>query len=149
MNRIRLFDSMDVESIYDIYAYYVKNSTAIFDLAPMDKEVFKNKMLDTSEEYPFYVAEHDGELIGYSYVHKAFAKEAYRFCVELSIYFKKGNHYGMADALLKKVEEACIQKGYKWIIACITDTNTTSINFHLKHGYVKTGSLQNCGYKWN
>ena len=112
MNRIRLFDSMDVESIYDIYAYYVKNSTAIFDLAPMDKEVFKNKMLDTSEEYPFYVAEHDGELIGYAYVHKAFAKEAYRFCVELSIYFKKGNHYGMADALLKKVEEACIQKGY-------------------------------------
>lgn len=149
MNRIRLFDSMDVESIYDIYAYYVKNSTAIFDLAPMDKEVFKNKMLDTSEEYPFYVAEHDGELIGYAYVHKAFTKEAYRFCVELSIYFKKGNHYGMADALLKKVEEACIQKGYKWIIACITDTNTTSINFHLKHGYVKTGSLQNCGYKWN
>ena len=43
MNRIRLFDSLDVESIYDIYAYYVKNSTAIFDLAPMDKEVFKNK----------------------------------------------------------------------------------------------------------
>ena len=56
------------------------------------------------------MAEHDGGLIGYAFVHKAFAKEAYRFCVELSIYFKKGNHYGMADALLKKVEEACIQK---------------------------------------
>lgn len=88
MNQIRLFDPSDIEAIYDIYTYYVKNSTAIFDLVPMDKDVFNNKMLDTFKEYPFYVAEHDGELIGYAYVHKAFAKEAYRFCVELSIYFK-------------------------------------------------------------
>lgn len=149
MSQIRLFDPSDIEAIYDIYTYYVKNSTAIFDIVPKEKDEFRAEMFDISKEYPFFVAEHDDELIGYAYVHKAFAKEAYRFCVELSIYFKKGNHYGMADTLLKKVEEACIQKKFKWIISCITDTNEKSINFHLKHGYVKTGSLPNCGYKWD
>ena len=80
MNRIRLFDSLDVESIYDIYAYYVKNSTAIFDLAPMDKEVFKNTIKIISNIIP------SGSTIVFDYpndnetekeeVNKSLAKEA-------------------------------------------------------------------------
>ena len=148
MDQIRPFEPCDIDAIYEIYVDYVRNSTAIFDLEPMPYKDLKAQLLSINDEYPFFVALHKGELIGYAYVHPAFSKEAYRYCVESTIYFRKGNHFGMALPLLKKVEAACCQKGYKWIIACITDTNKESLAFHLKNGYKETGRLPECGYKW-
>lgn len=147
MNEIRLFQEKDLAKIYEIYKYYVENSDAIFDVTPMNYDTFSKDILETSKEYPFYVAVHDDNVIGFAYVHKAFYKEAYRYCVELTIYFVQGNHYGLASPLLTTLEKACNERNIRWIISCITDTNVESISFHKKHGYRKTGQLPNCGLK--
>ena len=142
----------DWDAIYDIYSFYVENSTAIFDIKPMEKIAFIEKMEGLSNSYPFYVAKVENEVIGYVYGQPAFSKEAYKYCVEISIYFKKGNHYGLARPLMDTWIDACKEKGFRWIIACITDTNTSSINFHQTFGFQKSGKLPHCGYKmdqWN
>lgn len=147
MKEIRPFQKSDIESIYPIYVYYVKNSTALFDLKPMDFKSFESVVLEVAKKYPFYVAIAQKEIIGYAYVHETFSKEAYRYCVELTIYFKQGNHHGLAKPLLEKVEQGCLEKNIRWIIACITDSNKESIAFHKTNGYMYRGSLPECGLK--
>lgn len=146
---IRLLQETDLESIYPIYVYYVKNSAAIFDIVPDDFETFKTNMLTISKQYPFYVACKEEKLIGYGYVHAAFSKEAYKYCVELTIYFEKGKHYGLPDQMLQALEEDCKKQNIRWIISCITDSNEASIAFHQKHHFKMYGALPSCGKKFD
>ena len=146
---LRLLQENDLEFIYPIYAYYVKNSAAIFDIVPDDFETFKTNMLSISKQYPFYVALKDERVIGYGYVHAAFSKEAYKYCVELTIYFEKGKHYGLPNQMLNALEEDCKKYKIRWIISCITDSNEASIAFHKKHGFKWYGALPSCGKKFD
>ncbi|MBP3853943.1 MAG: GNAT family N-acetyltransferase, partial [Erysipelotrichaceae bacterium] len=119
---------------------------------PKPYEQFERELETRIDAYPFLVAKHNGQVIGYAGVHPAFEKEAYRQCMEISIYFREGNHYHLADALMERVEQACRDQDIRWLIACITDTNAQSLAFHQRHGYHKTGQLPKCGYKhdqWN
>lgn len=146
---LRLLQEKDLESIYPIYVYYVKNSTAIFDITPDDFETFKTNMLSISTQYPFYVAFIGEKLIGYGYVHAAFSKEAYKHCVEITIYFEKGKHYGLPSKMLDTLETDCRKMGMRWMISCITDSNEASIAFHKKHGFKRYGALPSSGLKFD
>ena len=148
MQELRLLQEKDLESIYPIYVHYVKKSTAIFDLVPDSFDVFKEHMMEISKTNPFYVALNDDVLIGYGYVHPAFSKEAYKYCVELTIYFKEGKHYGLPSKMLDQLEMDCRKLNMRWIISCITDSNEESIAFHKKHGFTMYGALPSCGMKF-
>ena len=149
MQELRLLQEKDLESVYPIYVHYVKTSTAIFDLVPDSFEVFKKHMMEISKTNPFYVALNDDVLIGYGYVHPAFSKEAYKYCVELTIYFKEGKHYGLPSKMLDQLEADCRKLNMRWIISCITDSNEESIAFHKKHGFTWYGVLPSCGMKFD
>ncbi len=146
---IQNVQSQDWKDIYSIYQDYVQHSTAIFDLNPMEYSLFQKRMENISNKYPFLVAKVEGTIIGYGYVHAAFEKEAYQQCVESTIYFKEGNHHGLAQTLMDQLINQCKEKGFRWMIACITDDNERSISFHAKNGFRKTGALSQCGYKFN
>ena len=126
MQELRLLQEKDLESMYPIYVHYVKTSVAIFDLVPDSFDVFKEHMMKISKTHPFYVALYDNVLIGYGYVHSAFSKEAYKYCVELTIYFKEGKHYGLPSKMLDQLEADCRKLNVRWIISCITDSNEES-----------------------
>ena len=149
MQELRLLQEKDLESIYPIYVHFVKTSVAIFDLVPDSFDVFKENMMEISKTHPFYVALNDDVLMGYGYVHPAFSKEAYKYCVELTIYFKEGKHYGLPSKMLDQLEADCRKLNMRWIISCITDSNEESIAFHKKHGFKKYGSLPSCGIKFD
>lgn len=72
---IQNVQSQDFESIYSIYQDYVQNSTAIFDLKPMEYSLFQKRMETISSNYPFLIAKVQDEVIGYGYVHAAFEKK--------------------------------------------------------------------------
>ena len=149
MQELRLLQEKDLESIYPIYVHYVKTSVAIFDLVPDSFDVFKEHMMEISKTNPFYVALNDDVLIGYGYVHPAFSKEAYKYCVELTIYFKEGKHYGLPSKMLDQLEADCRKLNMRWIISCITDSNEESIAFHKKHDFTMHGALPSCGMKFD
>lgn len=149
MQELRLLQEKDLESIYPIYVHYVKTSVAIFDVVPDSFDVFKERMMEISKTNPFYVALNDDVLIGYGYVHPAFSKEAYKYCVELTIYFKEGKHYGLPSKMLDQLEADCRKLNMRWIISCITDSNEESIAFHKKHGFTMYGALPSCGMKFD
>ena len=68
MQELRLLQEKDLESIYPIYVYYVKTSTAIFDVVPDSFDVFKEHMVEISKANPFYVAFNNNVLIGYGWM---------------------------------------------------------------------------------
>ena len=82
-------------------------------------------------------------------MHPAFSKEAYKYCVELTIYFKEGKHYGLPSKMLDQLETDCRKLNMRWIISCITDSNEESIAFHKKHGFTMYGALPSCGMKFD
>lgn len=149
MDEIRKAGPKDHASIYEIYTYYVENSSAIFEITPRPFEDLQKEWQHIQETYPFYVAVHDQEVIGYAYIHEAFTREAYRYCTELSIYFKPGRHYGLAKDLLETIEEEAKAMQVKWIISCITDSNEASLKFHTEHGYRLQGALPESGKKFD
>lgn len=147
MDEIRKFKESDLLDIYAIYCFYVENSLAIFDIVPESFIVFSRSMKEIVSKYPFYVAVHDGKLIGYGFVHSAFSKAAYRYCVELTIYFKDQAHYGLPKQLYECIEKDCIYLGMRWVISCITDSNYASLRFHQRLGFKQYGALPECGLK--
>lgn len=144
---IREYQPQDLPVLYDIYRYYVNTTPYNFDLEPMSYGSYERQINEIANQYPFFVACHEDRVIGYAYVHPAFSKKAYRYCMEVTIYFKEGPHYQMADPLLETLEMACREKGYRWLISCITDSNQASIDFHARHDYILMGSLPECGQK--
>ncbi len=143
----------DLPQIRDIYAHYVKDTTATLE----EKVPTNDEMLDTystvlSKNLPFLVARDEaGKVLGYSYAQPFRKRSAYRFTVEESIYVHKDfARQGIASAILSDVVKKCKEVGYKQMIAIVVYSgDDRSIEFHESMGFVERGRLLKVGFKFN
>lgn len=64
--RIRGADTADAQELLAIYAPYVEETAISFEYdVPTEKE-FERRIQTTLEKYPYLVAEHNNELLGYA-----------------------------------------------------------------------------------
>lgn len=147
MRRIEKAKPEDFEAIYEIYTWFVHHSSAILDLAPESRERFYQKLESILKEHPFYCAFDDDHLIGYGYVHTAFEKEGYRGVQEVTIYFRQGNHFGLAKKLMERLIADCKNRKDRILVSCITADNQRSIDFHRHFGFEQTGFLKKAAIK--
>lgn len=145
---IRRLQENDLEAVYEIYSWYVNNTVINFDWQPEEKSRFMQEQMEIAKQYPYYVSETDGRIIGYGYAHKAFGKISYQFDAELTIYFRQEPHHGEAGKMLDVICEDLKKQNIHWLIGCITKSNETSIAFHKKHGFVYQGELPEAGFKF-
>jgi phosphinothricin acetyltransferase len=145
---IREVEIKDAKQIREIYNYYVINSTATFDTAPMTEEAFIAKIEKYKKNYPWLVYEEEGRVIGYAYAGKFKEKPAYNTTVELTIYFhkdccKKGYGKELSIALLEEL------KNYPYYLAyaCITYPNIPSQKLTESLGFECIGIFKNIGRK--
>ena len=139
----------DIAACLEIYNYYIKNSTATFEEEPLSLDVFSRRIEKITRKYPFFVAENDGQVIGFAYLAEFNDRSAYRFTADLSVYLSHDEiSRGVGSALLAAVEKAGKEIGIKQIISIITSENEKSLRFHEKHGFVKRGELVDVGYKF-
>lgn len=82
---IRNVSKQDAQDIVEIYNNYISNSTITFETEPLHANVMEKRISDISENYPFFVYELNGKVIGYCYVHQWKERAAYTGVVELSI----------------------------------------------------------------
>lgn len=144
---IRPVQESDWESIYQINNWYILNSSANFCWQPDKYSDFVQNQKAIASQYPYYVAEYDNQIIGFGFAHAAFGRISYQFDAELTIYFRPGNHYGMAGEMLERICNDLKAQNIHWLIGCITKSNETSIRFHQKHGFVFQGELPQAGWK--
>ena len=157
MTSIRNASPDDAERLLEIYAPYVLNTAVTFEYKVPSIEEFRKRISQTIFQYPYLVAEKNGEIIGYTYAGVFKARPAYNHCVETSIYIDAAYHHqGIGRMLYEALEERLKPMGILNANACISwidkpDEYLThdSPLFHTKCGYTKVAHFHQCGYKFN
>ncbi|SHE39764.1 phosphinothricin acetyltransferase [Caldanaerobius fijiensis DSM 17918] len=140
----------DVPWIMEIYNEAILSSFATFDVEPKTLEDRKEWFLSHGDDYPIFVAELNGNIVGWASISRFRDRYAYRYTVEDSIYIKKDYRgMGIGTELLKTLINAAKELGYHTIVGVISSQNVESINLHKKLGFEITGVCKEVGYKFD
>ena len=147
---IRKAELKDAPAIRDIYNEYVVKSDATFETDPVTVEQMEERISHISHDYPYFVYEEAGQVIGYSYAHPWKERAAYRFTLETTVYISpshKGKGVGLK--LMERLISECKERGFHALIACITEGNEASNNLHLKLGFRQVSKFDQVGMKFD
>ena len=146
---IRLAKPLDAAALLAIYAPYVENTAITFEYEVLTIEDFATKIEKTLEKHPYLVAEEDGLILGYAYASTYYARAAYDWAVELSVYVSQDDRgKGVGPKLYDVLEDLLDQIGYIHFLACISLPNEASIAFHTERGYRQVAHFPKIGYKF-
>ena len=148
---IRPATAADLPFVTDIYEHAVRFGTATFELDPPDLTEMTRRFRALSDGgFPYFVAEVDGQVIGYAYAGPYRPRPAYRFTVENSVYLQPSIHRrGIGLQLMQRLIAECVRRGYRQMIAVIGDSaNAGSIGVHTKCGFQMIGTHPNVGLKF-
>lgn len=146
--RIREVTSADAAALAEIYKYYVEHFPYSFEYDPPSPEEFAYRIHAVLVEYPFFVCEENGEVIGFSYAHQFGERKAYQWICETSIYTRMGcSQKGVGRLLYEKLLPALKAQGFVKAYAVLGCPNEGSEIFHQKMGFTYEATLPQVGYK--
>jgi L-amino acid N-acyltransferase len=148
---IRKAELKDVPIITEIYNDIVLNTTAVYAYEPFTLENrqawFEDKM---AHNFPVFVAEEDGQVIGFSTYGSFRAAPAYLHSVENTIHIHLDyTGRGVGKLLMPPIIEAAKAQKMHTMLAGIEATNTGSIKFHQGFGFEQVALFKSVGYKFN
>lgn len=148
--RLRLARPEDAAAVRDIYAPFVRETPATFTLEPPSVSELREKIRATREgdEYPWFVAEADGSVVGYAYAAPVRDRPAYRWSVETSIYVDPNHHRGgVGRRLYDRLFDTLRRQGYVSAFAVLGLPNPESEAFHEAYGFDHLADFPAAGYK--
>ena len=146
---IRMAEERDIPAILEIYGPYVLNTTITFEYDVPTREEFTRRFRDITRQFPWLVYEEDGEILGYAYASAPYARAAYAWCAEPSVYLKPAARgRGIGRKLYAALEQILDCQGYQVLYALVTQENEASLRFHERCGYRVSVLFPNCGFKF-
>ncbi|MBP3413408.1 MAG: N-acetyltransferase [Oscillospiraceae bacterium] len=143
---IREAMAADVPGMLGIYEYYVKETAVSFEYELPTVEEFTRRLEEHKKDYPWFVWEEEGQILGYAYAGRAFERAAYAWNAEISCYLKdKGK--GMGRKLYTMIEDILRQQGVRKVFAVVTSANAPSVAFHKAIGYTEALVYKDVGFK--
>lgn len=154
--KLRVATVSDAAELLKIYAPYVTDTAITFEYDVPTLEDFEGRIAHTLEKYPYFVAELNGEIVGYAYASAFHPRAAYGWAAETSIYVRRDmKRMGLGRTLYDALETALKAQGALNLNACIACPDVddeyltrNSISFHAHLGYSMVGEFHNCGYKF-
>lgn len=147
---IRSVQLADAKAIRAIYQPYVTETAITFEVDVPTVQEFERRITKTLAQFPYLVAVVEGKVVGYAYASTYYARAAYDWTVELSIYVaKEMRGKGVGSALYEALEEELKARGYLRFLSCIAVPNEASISMHKKRGYVQVAHFPKIGFKFN
>ena len=138
-----------VPAILSIYAPYVLHSTATFEYDVPGQAEFLQRFRDITAQFPWLVWEEGGKILGYAYASRPYARAAYSWCAEPSIYLlPQARGKGIGSKLYAVLEECLRLQGYQLLYALVTGENTDSLRFHERLGYFTRVNFPDCAWKF-
>ena len=140
----------DVNSLLEIYNYYVINTTVTFDEVPVSLSAFTEKLELILKDYPCIVFEENNGISGFAYGSKFRPKPAYNFTVESTVYVKNGAHgKQIGSRLYKELIALLKQRDFKSVLGVLTIPNPASVKLHEKFGFTQVAHLKEVGFKFD
>ncbi|HFU4011204.1 TPA: N-acetyltransferase family protein [Streptococcus suis] len=150
MIEIRSARIEDAADLVAIYAPYVEKTAITFETQVPTVSEFASRIEKTLEKFPYLVAVEEGALVGYAYASSYYARAAYDWTVELSVYIQQeARGKGIGTMLYDALEEELIVRGFKNLLACIALPNPASLALHEKRGYEQVAHFKKVGYKFD
>jgi len=145
---IRPVSLIDAAQVAEIYNYYVQNTHHTFETEPLSGEEMEQRIIKVTKDYPFLIAEDDGEIFGYAYATQFKLRQAYAFSAEVSIYVRNAaKQKGIGTQLYMQLFDELAETDIHAIVAGISLPNEPSIKFHEKLGFSKVAHFREVGYK--
>lgn len=145
---IRFAAPDDAKRILEIYAPYITDTVISFEYEVPSLAAFTERVKSISSRYPYLVYELDGKVVGYAYASAYSERTAYDYTVDLSVYVDAsfcGHNIG--ECLYAALLDILAKQGFYNAYACITATNTNSLNFHKRMGFTDAGTHPWAGFK--
>ena len=147
---IRRATNDDAEAIRSIYNYEVENETSTFDLVPRsldDQLAWQNARQGA---FCVYVAELNGQVVGFGALSPYKERAAYRTSVEDSVYVRRDmGRRGVGTAILDHLLDTAAESGFHAVMARITTLSFGSIALHERLGFAMVGVEREIGRKFN
>ncbi|MEA4964723.1 MAG: N-acetyltransferase family protein [Oscillospiraceae bacterium] len=146
---IRAATTADAAAIRQIYAPYVEHTVFSFEYEVPSREEMARRIEAALPQFPWLVWEEDGEILGYAYGSRAFAREAYGFLCDLSIYLREDAHRkGLGRRFYAVMEEILRRQGYTRVYCVVVEENVPSCRFHEAMGYHVLAVFRDSGRKF-
>lgn len=146
--RFRRVTEDDAIQLLTIYAPYVVDSAISFEYEVPSEEDFKQRIRSIAAEYPYFVCEMNGQIIGYAYAHRHMERAAYQWNAEISIYIRQGfTGKGLGKNMCQTLIELLRLQGIRNVFSCVTIPNERSAHLHQSMEFSTEGIFQQAGYK--
>ena len=146
---IRIAEKGDIPAILDIYGPYILTTTATFEYTVPTPAEFTERFETITAQFPWLVWEENGQILGYAYASPPYARAAYQWCAEPSVYLRPdAKRKGIGKKLYAALEAILAFQGYQVLYALITGENTGSLRFHEACGYAHRVTFPDCGFKF-
>lgn len=151
MQQIRPATPHDAPALADLYNHYIRHSIITFEEEPVSAQAMAIRLKKVQQEQglPWLVAEHQGQLLGYSYASQWKERQAYRYTVEGTLYLQPtAQGQGLGSRLYQQLLEQLQALGKRQFIGVIALPNDASVALHEKLGMVKVAHFHQVGFKF-
>ena len=138
----------DAEKMLAIYAPVVEKTGVSFEDLPPEMLSFRKQITTALEQYPWFVAEFEGNVIGYAYATSHRSRAAYRWSAEVSVYVaEEYRNRRVGTVLYHNLFSVMRKQGYRNLYAIVTLPNPSSLRLHKQFGFQEIGLHHHAGYK--
>ncbi len=142
---IRMVEERDWRALTAVFNHFVTDSFAAYPEEPVSEDFFKKKHLD-SPDFPFLVAETDGEVVGFAYL--SHPVPTMKRSASLTYFIHpKSTGAGLGSRFLDLLVTDGRRLGITNFLAHISSANEGSIRFHARHGFTECGRFLKIGEK--
>jgi phosphinothricin acetyltransferase len=139
----------DGAALAAIYAPYVSDTVISFEAVPPTAEEFGGRIANCLPNYPWLVAEVDGQPAGYAYAGPHSGRAAYSWSADISVYLALDHHRrGIGRSLYDALIALLRHQGYHALFAGITLPNQSSVAIHSAIGMREVGVYREVGFKF-
>ena len=147
--QIRLAEARDAKAIVEIYNEAVRTTTATFDTQPQSVEQRLEWLACRSKRHPVWVAEVEGNVVGWAALNEWSSRPAYRDTGETSFYVATGHQgQGIGRALKATTINEARRLGYHVLLARVAEGSEASLHLNESFGFERIGIMKEVGFKF-
>lgn len=139
----------DATAIAGIYNQAIEATTATFDTEPKTSMEREQWLRSHDDRHPVFVAEREGNVVGWASLTKWSDRPAYAETAETSFYVADNcRGAGIGRMLKERLIEEARRAGMHTLIARVAEGSDASMHVNESLGFVRVGTLREVGLKF-